>query len=161
MTMADKLPGAGTPPGRMRLSDWWPAWRNRIIRNPGFQRWAASFPLTRPFVRKHYSKLGNFLHAPTIGQLRQGRQKTTEDLRKYLEEILPQVERLCASTLQANLGAFSNLECECCGTTIVRNVKSLAVGGLVTGVLRIWRRMALCVIGVIFDVIHGTRLSME
>lgn len=87
--------------------------------------------LARPFVRKHYSKLGNFLHAPTIGQLRQGRQKTTEDLQKYLEEILPQVERLCASTLQANLGAFSNLKCECCGTTIVRNVKSLAVGGLV------------------------------
>ena len=50
--MADKLPGAGTPPGRMRLSDWWPAWRNRLIRKPGFQRWAASFPLTRSVARK-------------------------------------------------------------------------------------------------------------
>lgn len=32
-----------------RLRDW----RNRTIADPGFQRWAAAFPLTRPIARRH------------------------------------------------------------------------------------------------------------
>jgi demethylspheroidene O-methyltransferase len=55
--MADKLPGAGAPRGRLQPSDWWASWRNRLIRSQGFQRWAASFPLTRGIARKRAGEL--------------------------------------------------------------------------------------------------------
>jgi demethylspheroidene O-methyltransferase len=30
----------------------WPAWRDRLLARPGFRRWAAAFPLTRPIARR-------------------------------------------------------------------------------------------------------------
>ncbi|MBK5929045.1 methyltransferase [Halochromatium salexigens] len=36
----------------MGLSFDWREWRNRLIARPGFQRWAADFPLTRPIARR-------------------------------------------------------------------------------------------------------------
>jgi len=36
-----------------RLRDW----RNRTVARPGFQRWAAAFPLTRPTARRHAGEL--------------------------------------------------------------------------------------------------------
>ncbi|MFD2113606.1 methyltransferase [Thiorhodococcus fuscus] len=36
----------------MRVLDRWLALRNRVLSNPGFQRWAASFPLTRPIAQR-------------------------------------------------------------------------------------------------------------
>ncbi len=36
-----------------RLRDW----RNRTVARPGFQRWAAAFPLTRPVARRHAREL--------------------------------------------------------------------------------------------------------
>ncbi len=32
-------------------------WRNRTVSRPGFQRWAAAFPLTRPVARRHAREL--------------------------------------------------------------------------------------------------------
>lgn len=40
--------------------DWrdrWRAWRNGIIGDPGFQRWAGAFPLTRPVARRRAQAL--------------------------------------------------------------------------------------------------------
>ncbi len=37
------------------LAPWreaWSDWRNRTVARPGFQRWAAAFPLTRPLARR-------------------------------------------------------------------------------------------------------------
>jgi demethylspheroidene O-methyltransferase len=42
---------ASTPP--VRWIDRWRDWRNRTVARPGFQRWAAAFPLTRPTARRH------------------------------------------------------------------------------------------------------------
>lgn len=39
------------------LTDRWHAWRNRVLASPGFQRWAAGFPLTRPVARRRASAL--------------------------------------------------------------------------------------------------------
>ena len=33
------------------------AWRNRLVADPKFQRWAASFPLTRPIARRRARQL--------------------------------------------------------------------------------------------------------
>lgn len=37
--------------------DRWRAWRNRIIGDPAFQRWAAAFPLTRPVANRRAQAL--------------------------------------------------------------------------------------------------------
>lgn len=39
------------------LRDRWRDWRNGLITNPGFQRWAARFPLTRPVARRRAQAL--------------------------------------------------------------------------------------------------------
>jgi demethylspheroidene O-methyltransferase len=55
--MAEKAPAPASPSGRLRVSDWWPAWRNGLLRRPGFQRWAASFPFTRRLSRRRAGEL--------------------------------------------------------------------------------------------------------
>jgi len=39
------------------LHDRWRSWRNRLIGDPGFQRWASRFPLTRPVARRRAQAL--------------------------------------------------------------------------------------------------------
>jgi demethylspheroidene O-methyltransferase len=41
----------------VRWIDRWRDWRNRTVARPGFQRWAAAFPLTRPTARRHAGEL--------------------------------------------------------------------------------------------------------
>jgi demethylspheroidene O-methyltransferase len=48
---------AASPPRRVRWIDRWRDWRNRTVARPGFQRWAAAFPLTRPIARRHAGEL--------------------------------------------------------------------------------------------------------
>lgn len=48
----------GAPPAGPRAwADRWFAWRNRLLASPGFQRWAAAFPLTRWIARRRASAL--------------------------------------------------------------------------------------------------------
>jgi demethylspheroidene O-methyltransferase len=39
------------------LDDLWRGWRDRLVASPGFQRWAADFPLTRPVAKQRASGL--------------------------------------------------------------------------------------------------------
>jgi demethylspheroidene O-methyltransferase len=39
------------------IFDSWLGWRNRLLASPGFQRWAAAFPLTRPIARRRAREL--------------------------------------------------------------------------------------------------------
>ncbi len=41
----------------MKVTFDWREWRNRLIARPGFQRWAADFPLTRPIARRRARSL--------------------------------------------------------------------------------------------------------
>jgi demethylspheroidene O-methyltransferase len=41
--------------------DRWTAWRNRLVSNPRFQRWAAGFPLTRPIAHHSADRLFNLV----------------------------------------------------------------------------------------------------
>jgi demethylspheroidene O-methyltransferase len=41
----------------MGISLYWRDWRNRLISRPGFQRWAADFPLTRPVAQRRAQRL--------------------------------------------------------------------------------------------------------
>lgn len=51
----DQAPPAG--PWLQRLGERWRDWRHRVVAQPGFQRWAAAFPLTRPVARRHAREL--------------------------------------------------------------------------------------------------------
>ena len=57
--MLPAMPDAGAPPEASR-APWLERLRdlrNRLIARPGFQRWAAAFPLTRPVARRHAREL--------------------------------------------------------------------------------------------------------
>lgn len=86
--------------------------------------------LTRKLISKPYHKLGNFLHAPTIAQLRGT--KPASDLKAAISTILPEVEVLCSSTVNSNLGVFISFDCQDCKQKIVRNLSSLSPETIVT-----------------------------
>jgi demethylspheroidene O-methyltransferase len=48
----------------------WLNWRNRLLINPGFQRWAARFPLTRPITRRRvkglFDLVAGFVYSQTL-----------------------------------------------------------------------------------------------
>jgi demethylspheroidene O-methyltransferase len=48
---------ASAAAGKPTWSDTWFAFRNRMLANPGFQRWAATFPLTRRVAARRASAL--------------------------------------------------------------------------------------------------------
>ena len=56
--------------GESRLRDRWVAWRNRRLADPRFQRWAASFPLTRRVARRRAESLfdlvAGFVYSQTL-----------------------------------------------------------------------------------------------
>lgn len=53
--------GAGSaapaPPARRGWRERWLGLRNRLLADPGFQRWASAFPLTRPIARRKAREL--------------------------------------------------------------------------------------------------------
>jgi demethylspheroidene O-methyltransferase len=65
-------PAAGPMPRRWTdvLLDPVLGWRDRILANPGFQRWAAAFPLTRPIAlrrsRQVFDLCAGFVYSQTV-----------------------------------------------------------------------------------------------
>jgi demethylspheroidene O-methyltransferase len=56
---AELAPAA--PSVRTTLLERWRDWRHRTVARPGFQRWAAAFPLTRPLARRDARELFDLL----------------------------------------------------------------------------------------------------
>lgn len=52
------------------LRDRWLRWRNRLISNPAFQRWATALPLTRPTAQREaralFDTITGFVHSQTL-----------------------------------------------------------------------------------------------
>ncbi len=55
---------------RPTLHDRWLEWRDRLLSSPRFQRWAATFPLTRPIARRRAAALfdlcGGFIYSQIL-----------------------------------------------------------------------------------------------
>lgn len=72
MTLADAvLVRSGREPRtRLSLRDRVLAWRDAIMRRPAFQRWAATFPLTRPIAHRRaravFDLVAGFVHTQTL-----------------------------------------------------------------------------------------------
>lgn len=75
-------------------------------------------------LEKHYYKLGNYLHVPTIAQ-QEAADAGDVDLKAYLNSILPDISAAASNTFDCNLGAAAQSNCQQCGQPIVRNIESL------------------------------------
>lgn len=62
--------GADLPPERLTLGERLLVWRDRLLSSPGFQRWAAAFPLTRPVAlsrsRRVFDLCAGFVYSQTV-----------------------------------------------------------------------------------------------
>ncbi len=60
----------GRNPSPAQLMDRWIDWRNRLLSDPRFQRWAADFPLTRPIARSRakglFDLVAGFVYSQTL-----------------------------------------------------------------------------------------------
>ncbi|MBG6078630.1 methyltransferase [Rubrivivax gelatinosus] len=68
MDRAETRPEAG-PRRSPTLAERFRDWKHRTIARPGFQRWAAAFPLTRPVARKHARELFDLLAGFVYSQI--------------------------------------------------------------------------------------------
>jgi hypothetical protein len=77
-------------------------------------------------LKKHYYKLGSYLHVPTISQLeRQNGEKSDADLEGYLKVIIDPIKLTAANTFNSNFATTISTNCHCCGKFIIRNTESL------------------------------------
>jgi len=75
-------------------------------------------------LKKHYNKLSFFLHVPTLKQ-QKNKGAEVQDLKSYLETILPEISAAAANTFDSNLAEVAQSVCRECGQPILRNVESL------------------------------------
>ena len=87
--------------------------------------------ITFNHINKHYDKLGNFLHVPTIRQRQQQKEIPHEKLRVYLSEVLEMLEGVSGEMLNANFAVVVNFKCSECHTLIIRNRDGLKHDGCV------------------------------
>jgi demethylspheroidene O-methyltransferase len=99
----------GEPPRDAAAAGWgerWRAWRDRTVASPGFQRWAAAFPLTRPIARRRAGALFELVAGFVYSQV------LLACVRLRLFEILaeaPQTETALAQRLALPLDATRRL----------------------------------------------------
>ncbi len=62
-------PVAAEAPARQHLAGGWRAWRDRLLGDPRFHRFAAAFPLTRPIARRRARALFDLMAGFTYSQV--------------------------------------------------------------------------------------------
>jgi hypothetical protein len=75
-------------------------------------------------LKTHYYKLGQFLHVPTLAQQKKP-SISKEDLKLYLDSILPDISAAASNSMDCNLAMVSYFKCKDCGNEILRNIDSL------------------------------------
>lgn len=76
-------------------------------------------------IKEYYDRLGSYLHAQTIEQAAQGKGSPGEKLRKSCEDLSIIIESSLSSKVwNADFKITTSLDCEDCGTKIVRRVQT-------------------------------------
>lgn len=84
------------------------------------------------WANKSYNTLGNFLHAPTLDQLKSGKSPEANVIQERITAIVKELELVLASPIYGvNFGNFFKLDCVECGTKIRRRAESIPQSGLV------------------------------
>ena len=117
MDGAGAFPPAELPPPRLGLADRFLRWRNRRIASPGFQSWAARFPLTRGTSRREadalYDLVAGFVYSQTLAacveldlfRLLMPGPRTAAELAPVLDLPEDRAERLLAAAAAVGLTA--------------------------------------------------------
>jgi hypothetical protein len=78
-----------------------------------------------PWLRKHYNKLGGFLHVPNRNTPAPTADAGgAEGLREYLEEIFTECERVVESSITSTMARVVEFTCQACGRKTVANAAS-------------------------------------
>lgn len=76
-------------------------------------------------IKEYYDRLGSYLHAPTIDQVRLGKGLPGQKLRKSCEDLSNIIGgSLKSKVWNVNFKVTTSLDCEDCGTKIVRRVQA-------------------------------------
>lgn len=71
-------------------------------------------------LKQYYDKLGSYLHAPTVKQVRSDSAPTPDRMRECCRKVLEVIDEVLASTIHtADIKVASTTECFECGTTII------------------------------------------
>ncbi len=88
--------------------------------------------LPTSILRKHYNKLGSYLHTPTISKKNKtSTQQKSEELKKYLELIILPIEESTKSTCISNFAVTVSTHCQKCGELLIRNCEKVKKDPLV------------------------------
>lgn len=72
------------------------------------------------WLKKHYNKLGNLLHFPSIEQQKQKKNNDDEEIRKYLQEVLSHIEDILKGNISGGwIGQTYTFKCQCCNEPII------------------------------------------
>lgn len=79
------------------------------------------------WLRKHYNKVGHYLHARQVGE---SLYLPIEEVSKYLREVLGELEEALQSGIRSALFLPDTLSfpCEGCGKTVIRSYQALVQG---------------------------------
>ncbi len=81
--------------------------------------------LSPAILKKHYNKLGGYLHVPTPAQVTNRNNTGDSALKDYLEVLIQLLEASCNNTFDSNIAEVVNFECQQCGQPIIRNKDGL------------------------------------
>ena len=77
-------------------------------------------------LRKHYYKLGSYLHVPTVSQETQTPIAVrSAELKKYLGELMPMIRPSALNRIDSSIAQTASIDCEECGHFIVRNLEAI------------------------------------
>lgn len=87
--------------------------------------------ITFSFIKDTYDKLGSFIHVPVLIKQREVQCKYfSGELRDYLlNKVVPEIERLCKSTLDAQINEIVSFKCQECNKVFKRSERSLKTFG--------------------------------
>ena len=72
-------------------------------------------------IKKHYNALGNFLHLPTIKQLKEKAEPTPDAIRKHCEVVASDVEKALSSPISSMVAyGLVDFQCRRCGEQVER-----------------------------------------
>ena len=81
-----------------------------------------------PFIilKKHYNRLGSYLHAPTLSQDKERNSlQTYKKLKDYLGRLIEQIRESAENTFDSNVAVTVSANCQECGQFLIRNAESL------------------------------------
>jgi predicted RNA-binding Zn-ribbon protein involved in translation (DUF1610 family) len=85
------------------------------------------------FLRKHYNKLGSYLHVPNEHAPSRSRQQVDpQELRPYLEGVVEECERVVESSITLTLARVVEFNCQLCGRKTLANAEGATRRGRVS-----------------------------